>query len=322
MRLDEACSPAFARHETFHPRYGWLKKAVDAAGAPDDVFNRDEAVVDLGVGKNMVRSIRHWGHAFKLLEHEAVDGSRRPRSRPSSIGKDIFSDGGIDPYCELPGTLWLLQWWLLAPRSISPVWWLAFNEFPGVEFSEEELQQFVLDRISDWAHPHPSSVKKDVSALLRMYSSGEGVRATFDDRIDCPFRDLGLIQPSSVSPGDYRFLLGPKATLPSLTFAACVLDFAIRTDDEARTVNLSRALAEVGSPGRAFKLSDKAALDLLEDAVLHTEHLKLTSAAGMPQLTIVGAPEEAFRSVLDDHYRRFGRGLRSNELTRTGRKVA
>ena len=31
MRLDESCERVFARHETFHPRYGWLKKAVDAA---------------------------------------------------------------------------------------------------------------------------------------------------------------------------------------------------------------------------------------------------------------------------------------------------
>lgn len=216
----------------------------------------------------------------------------------------------------------MLQWWLLAPRSISPVWWLAFNEFPGVEFAEEELQQFVLDRVGDWADPHPSSVKKDVSALLRMYSSGEGARATFDDRIDCPFRDLGLIQPSTANPGGYRFLLGPKATLPSLIFAACVLDFAIRTDDEARTINLSRAITEVGSPGRAFKLSDKAALDLLEEAVTCTDHVRLTSAAGMPQLTIEGSPHAAFRGVLDDHYRIFGRRLRAEEMTKTERIVA
>ena len=270
--------------------------------------------MDLGVGKNMVRSIRHWGHAFKLLEIEPEAKSRRPRSRPSSIGSDFFANDGIDPYCELPGTLWLLQWWLLAPRSISPVWWLAFNEFTGVEFTEEELQQFVLDRAGEWADPHPSSVKKDVSALLRMYSSGEGVRATFDDRIDCPFRDLGLLQPSTTVPGGYRFLLGTKATLPSLIFIACVLDFAVRTGDDTRTINLSRATSEVGSPGRVFKLSDRAALDLLEDAVTRTDHVRLTSAAGMPQLTVANSPAIVLRDVISDHYRGFGRRIKPGEL--------
>ena len=66
MRLESACKPVFARHETFHPRYGWVKKAYDAGAKDPHVFNEDMAVVRLGVGKNMVKSIRHWGHAFRV----------------------------------------------------------------------------------------------------------------------------------------------------------------------------------------------------------------------------------------------------------------
>ena len=54
-------SAKFAGHETFCLRYGWPKKAVDATQSDPLVFTRDEAVITLGVGKNMVRSIRHWG---------------------------------------------------------------------------------------------------------------------------------------------------------------------------------------------------------------------------------------------------------------------
>jgi hypothetical protein len=46
-------SPAFARHETFHPRFGWLKKGFDAAVRDQHIFTREEAPVILGVGKNM-----------------------------------------------------------------------------------------------------------------------------------------------------------------------------------------------------------------------------------------------------------------------------
>ena len=97
---------------------------------------------------------------------------------------------------ELPGTDWLMHWWLLAPRSQAPVWWVTFNEFTAIEFTEEHLLQFVTDQLTDFGKPHPASVKKDVSVLLRMYSSGHTARATFEDKIDCPFRDLGLMQPS------------------------------------------------------------------------------------------------------------------------------
>jgi len=46
-------SPTFARHETFHPRVGWLSKAVHAVAGDPEVFLRDSAPVDLGVGKNI-----------------------------------------------------------------------------------------------------------------------------------------------------------------------------------------------------------------------------------------------------------------------------
>ncbi len=48
-------SPVFARHETFHPRFGWLKKGFDKASGSPDIFLNDAAPTILGVGKNMVR---------------------------------------------------------------------------------------------------------------------------------------------------------------------------------------------------------------------------------------------------------------------------
>ena len=33
MRLVDAAKPTFARHETFHPRYGWFRKAYSHVSA-------------------------------------------------------------------------------------------------------------------------------------------------------------------------------------------------------------------------------------------------------------------------------------------------
>jgi hypothetical protein len=55
-----AVQQSFSGHETFPFRYPWLKKGFDAVRADGDVFLRDDATTTLGVGKNMVRSIRHW----------------------------------------------------------------------------------------------------------------------------------------------------------------------------------------------------------------------------------------------------------------------
>ena len=38
-------SPVFARHETFHPRFSWIKKGFDAARLYPAVFLQEDAPV-------------------------------------------------------------------------------------------------------------------------------------------------------------------------------------------------------------------------------------------------------------------------------------
>ncbi|HEY0490011.1 MAG TPA: DUF4007 family protein, partial [Telluria sp.] len=101
----EGYIPHFSGHETFPLRQMWLKKAFDQAGASGQVlkstFSADSAISDFGVGKNMVASIRHWALACDVLR----DAS--PTSYDvSPIAKEIYRDGGLDPYSENPSTAW------------------------------------------------------------------------------------------------------------------------------------------------------------------------------------------------------------------------
>ncbi len=92
--------PKFAGHETFTLRYGWLKKAVDATHERQDIFLQDDALVTLGVGKNMVRSIRHWGLVTGILED--VPNNRGRAIRPSTLGDLLFGPRGLDPANHRP----------------------------------------------------------------------------------------------------------------------------------------------------------------------------------------------------------------------------
>ncbi len=55
----------FSGHESFPCKTLWLKKGYDFVNAEKD-FNAPEAVVHLGVGKNMVAAVRYWYKAFGL----------------------------------------------------------------------------------------------------------------------------------------------------------------------------------------------------------------------------------------------------------------
>ena len=308
MKLESACVKKFSRHETFAPRYLWPKKAYDSCSDSPELFNSDrgldELIEKLAVGKSMVNSIRYWGQAFRIFTEEKQKG-RRKLICPTAIGETFFGDDGWDPYCEHPDTLWLLHWWLLAPGSFAPSWWLAFNKYTGLKFTADELEQFIMDCVTNW-QPARASVKKDVRCLIQMYASGHSARATFDDQLDHPFRDLDLLSPSDREPGVYRFLIGPKVTLAPEVAAFACLDFVARTQTRNKTVNMSRLASEPGSPGKVFNLTETALADLLETAASsRNSQFALTSAAGVSQVALDDDPADIAKDLLWDHYRTF-----------------
>lgn len=306
MQLIAAAKPTFARHETFHPRYGWFRKAYTFVAQDLHIFSREDAPVRVGVGKNMVRAIRFWGLAAKLIEEDPQSPDRRtPDLAPTPLGHALFGDSGWDPYMEDPGTLWLLHWLLLAPPSRLPVWWLAFNEFHAVEFTEEDLESAIkvqLGVVADWANPHSSSVMKDISALLRTYAPAErSGRTGIDDILDCPLRELKLIGRSTAT-NRYRFTLGTKPSLPSAILAYATLDYIVRTNIRGNTVMLNRFVREPGAPGKVFKLTEGEFLAALEPIVDEMDTLRLVVTTGAVQLSWSGDPEEIATGVLNDYY--------------------
>ena len=306
MRVVDAAKPTFARHETFHPRYGWFRKAYSVVAADPHVFSREDAAVRIGVGKNMVRAIRFWGLAAKLIAVDQRSSNRRtPGLAPTRWGHALFGESGWDRYMEDPGTLWLLHWLLLAPPSLLPVWWLAFNGFHAVEFDDDDLVGAItaqIEAIGDWKAPHPSSVRKDVSAMLRTYAPAErSGRSGIEDVLDCPLRELNLIG-RSIGTNRYRFALGAKPTLPPAVLAYAALDYIARTPTGANTVALGRLAHEPGAPGKVFKLTEGEILAALEPLAGEAGTLTLTTSAGAVQLSWSGDPTEIADGILDRYY--------------------
>ena len=307
MRLVEAAERSFARHETFHPRYSWFRKAYTHVAEDPGIFSRPDAPVEIGVGKNMVRAIRFWGTAARLIVDDSQNGrGREAQCVPTRRGRALFDECGWDPYMEDPGTLWLLHWLLLAPKkSRLPVWWLAFNEFNAVEFAESDLDSAVstlLDTAPEWARPHPKSISKDISALLRTYAPATRTsRTRIDDMLDCPLRELKLLSHSPAT-GRFRFTLGPKPTLPSEVVAYAVLDYVALTEVRGSTITLSRLAHASGAPGKAFKLTEPELLDALRPSIAHEETLGLATPTGAVQLTWRDDPALIATRILDRYY--------------------
>ena len=128
---------SFSGHETFVLRYGWLKKAYEAVCNDRSVFLRDDAVVSLGVGRNMVRSMRHWALASGVLAEEPK--SRGTKLRPTEFGDFLFGRNRRDPFLEDINSLWLIHWKLSTNELRSTTWHWAFNFLRSTEFSIDAL---------------------------------------------------------------------------------------------------------------------------------------------------------------------------------------
>lgn len=302
MTFTHAFSAGHAgRHETFTPRYGWLKKGYDHCLANPHVFNDDSAIEQLGVGKNMVRSIRFWCVLFRLLEDAGEPGFLQP----TDFGQRLLNtENGWDPYLEDPASLWLLHWQIFRPPFMAVSWNLAFTYTPLSAFKVSELSDSIhakareIERLSQIAK---SSFEKDASCLLRMYASGVRERAD----IRCPFTDLGLIFPAAEQqdPDRYHFASGPKKTLPDLVFMAAVFDYAAQWFPGQQSLLLTQITFEPNSPGMAFRLSESDCGQRLDRICRQLKGSTFTDTNGIQQLQFSGDPEKLSRTCLAQYYR-------------------
>lgn len=298
-------SPVFARHETFHPRFGWLKKGFDKAIETPDVFWSEAAPTILGIGKNMVRAIKYWCIAFKVLEEIKEQGQGR-RIAPTMFGRNLFGNGGWDPYLEDPASLWLLHWYLLKPPCHATSWYYIFNVFNKRTFVADEVRAglvefkdslFLNNRILE------SSVMKDVSCILRMFSDHHDKKVIDEDSIDSPFTELGLIHNYGDS-RHYVFNTDPKRNLPPNIIVSTCLDYVDTIQESAKTISISRLAYEAGGPGLCFRLSESALADAIENIAMQYDVISLSDTAGSIQMSFEGEPKVLSGKLLEDYYRR------------------
>lgn len=290
--------PVFARHETFHIRFGWLKKGFDAASHDPEIFLTDDAPVRLGVGKNMVRSIRYWCLAFKVLEERATLRG----VYPTEFGQQLLGEGGWDEFLENPASLWLLHWNLLKPACLVTAWRFFFNSFRPIEFSADDMYAALSDYRSSFSTKiADSSLKKDLSCILRMYVEQEVKSTANEDSLDCPFTALGILQTAGES-NRFAFRLGAKSALPSEVIVSACLEFASWTGASQRTIALSRLTFDQDSPGLAFKLTENAIATAIEEISRSWSTIQLRETAGLLQLSYDQAPADLAAQLLNRYY--------------------
>jgi hypothetical protein len=252
-QLSSKIKPSFGGHEKFVFRDGWLKKGVEAVEKDSTIFTENNALVILGVGKNMVRSIQHWCLATNLIEETKTLGHKHAM-KTTPFGKNLMAHNGWDPFLEDIGTLWLLHWQLVSNSTRSLIWRLVFSRFYEAEFTKQQLCFFIekqLERLE--ISTTTGMVEREVDCFLRMYAPTVKVNRVAEESLDCPIAELELIH---YMPQDnvYRFNVGFKPTLPTEIFGYGLLRFLEGIAQHRRTAAVDECIYREDSPGQIFRM--------------------------------------------------------------------
>lgn len=277
----------FSGHESFPIRFTWLAKAVRycAPEARRDLFSRPDAMVLLGVGKNMVRAMRSWALATGMIEPDDA-GAKVARFRPTQLGLLLFGERGVDPFMEDPGTGWLVHWSLASNRRLG-TWYWAFNELREIEFERGQLVRLLHRASREMAGRQiaEETIARDVDCFIRTYvPSDPDKRLSREELLGCPLTELGLIRHSGEL-GSFTFIRARHDSLPDEVFAYCLLSFWSRRAAQADSLAFEEVAYSPGSPGQVFKLTESAVIDRLHELERITGRaLRYDDTSGLRQI--------------------------------------
>ena len=297
MRLTGSTT-AFGRHESFPLRFGWIIKGLEALAKDPKIFTRDDATVVLGVGKNMVASIRYWLQATRVAR-------RDPRSntlRPTQLAEIIFGDHG-DPYLEDEGTIWLLHWLLATnPQDATAIYWF-FNYFHKPSFTSVEVATALTDfaRRELASKTSATTLKGDAQVVLRMYSrTVANARLTVEDALDSPLAMLDLQE--RVDSRSWRAIPMNRNEIPLAVFAFVIAQlFEHGEVRQLAIADLMYSDADHCAPGAVFRMTEDGLIEKLEDLCkAYPRALQLNRTAGVFQLYKIGPLESV--EILKSRY--------------------
>lgn len=296
-------------HESFPCRYTWLPKAVHGLQKNPKLFaDEAKAMVDLGVGKNMVRSIRFWAQAAGI-----ATAAKNSEYRLTDFGVALLGEHGRDPFLEDIRTLWLLHW-NLATDVENPLlaWDYLLNRWQDPELvSSVVLQALEKEATKENDTVSPVTLEQHFDTFLHTYVPTRGRKGEVqEDNLDYPLVEIEFL----VKVGDreldrmagrreaiYAFRRDEKPEITPELFIYCLHDFWTKRHKTESTLPFRDVAHGHGSPGQIFKLPE-------EDVRIRLEHLAkqsgglftFTESANLQQIRRHG--ERRNTEILKDIY--------------------
>lgn len=276
----------FSGHDSFQCRQLWLKKGYDYVQEGKS-FNDEDAVVKLGVGKNMVSSIRFWLKAFNIIDSKDI---------PTEFGNRLFDDeNGYDPFLEDETSLWLLHYQLVK-NEFASIYSIIFNEFRKEKlfFNKETFVNYVkrIGERNAELNFNENTVAKDFIVFSNLYKN-DSESKDIEDSFSGILSEIEILKSR-----DKQFFIEntERDNLPALIVLYSIFD----NPNYGNSISLNSLEFDLNSPGSIFALNRSGLVNKITEIVSEFKDITFTDQAGIKELQFK-YKADAY-TILDTYY--------------------
>ncbi len=173
------------RHESFSIREGWLAKGIRTIKEDSKAFSSADATDILGIGTNMVKSLKYWMSATCLIEEN---------NRSITLSKFGELIDKYDPYLEDNFSWWLIHIKMILNIEDSYIYNLFFNKCTMKVFSKRDIFEQISQILNNNKLEYSENILQDeVNMIIKTYSIDEKIDNPENNFI-CPLSELNLIK--------------------------------------------------------------------------------------------------------------------------------
>ncbi|MHC8515877.1 DUF4007 family protein [Sporosarcina sp. ITBMC105] len=251
----------YNQHQSFYLRDRWLSKAIrNTLKQPSFLYEKD-AFEKIGLGKNMVQSLRYWVKATGIMEEDR----KSKEYNLTALGLWLTEQDLTVQHFE---TAALLHYSLAKEKEPSSTWYWFFNVYQETVMTKEEI----IHELSQWVQGvearviSVNSIKRDADCLVRMYTAG-GNNEDPEEVTLSPLYKLGLLEERNgtifkkepiIPRGKYNFLL------------YALLDYC-RMNDRYE-IDIEEVIEGEGMWGKVYNLSRVTIVNILNELTLHSQY--------------------------------------------------
>lgn len=238
------------RHESFSIREGWLSKGLLAIKKDNKIFSSAEATDILGIGTNMVKSLKYWLYATNLIK------DYKNSIELTELGKLVIE---FDPYMEDEFTWWMIHINMLLNQEDFYVGNIFFNKCVSKNFSKEDVFNIVSETLNSKKLDFNEKILVDeINTIIKTYVV-DNSDDTPENNFNCPLADLELLK--RISKDNYERLKPNYRNLHYLVVYFLILNLL----DGREYISIDEIIKINNSPVKLLNLDKNLLNDYLDD---------------------------------------------------------